>query len=235
MHDAVRAVTEFHHLIGQEVGDVAAPCVTRDSELRARLLDEEVGELRLALEGVSKDGSRLSQRQQVAAVADALADISYVIAGSAVAWGIPLGAVFDEVHRSNMTKTRGDASTGGKAIKGDGYRPPDIERVLGEVVREYRQCWPWPPVFLERHTGEVHERPVGFFETVATVMPVNEEPDRRASKTLRQRSIRHALDTRAIEEVQTNETADARVSIARHRDGSFTVLESESKSYRRDR
>jgi predicted HAD superfamily Cof-like phosphohydrolase len=63
-------------------------------------------------------------------LADALGDIVYVVYGTALANGIDLGAVLAEIHRSNMTKSA-PAEPGGKAIKGPGYQPPDIERVLG--------------------------------------------------------------------------------------------------------
>lgn len=62
-------------------------------------------------------------------VADALADCIYVLAGTALAHGIPIDAVLAEVHRSNMTKTAGTRQDG-KLMKGPGYEPPDIAGVL---------------------------------------------------------------------------------------------------------
>ena len=38
------------------------------------------------------------------AAADSLADRFYVLLGDAVATGLPLGRLFEAVHRSNMTK-----------------------------------------------------------------------------------------------------------------------------------
>lgn len=61
---------------------------------RAALLVEEVGELLVAL-----------ARCDVIDLADAMADTLYVLLGAAIAYSIPLGECFDEVHRSNMTKT----------------------------------------------------------------------------------------------------------------------------------
>lgn len=84
---------------------------------RVRLIAEEFYELVHAME----EGNLIE-------VADALADLQYVISGCAVAYGIPLEAVFQEVHRSNMTKTPlGKNSKGGK---GEGYQPPDIKKCL---------------------------------------------------------------------------------------------------------
>jgi predicted HAD superfamily Cof-like phosphohydrolase len=64
------------------------------------------------------------------AAADALGDRFYVLLGDAVASGMPLGPIFNEVHRSNMTKT--SRLSDGKGRKGNAYVPPDIERVLDD-------------------------------------------------------------------------------------------------------
>jgi phosphoribosyl-ATP pyrophosphohydrolase len=61
--------------------------------MRARLLLEELGELLVAAGHHDEVG-----------VADGLADLAYVTAGTAVEWGIPLGPVFEAVHTSNMSK-----------------------------------------------------------------------------------------------------------------------------------
>lgn len=78
--------------------------------------------------------------------ADALADLLYVIYGMALETGIPLDDVFDEVHRSNMSKldengrpiladgitpkSDGTIPPKGKILKGEGYFKPDIQGVL---------------------------------------------------------------------------------------------------------
>jgi Phosphoribosyl-ATP pyrophosphohydrolase len=87
--------------------------------LRSDLLLEEVREL---LDAVAEG--------DVVKIADALADISYVAAGTAVVYGIPFDAVFAEVHRSNMTKTNTPAEA--KLVKGPGYEPPEIARILAQ-------------------------------------------------------------------------------------------------------
>lgn len=87
-------------------------------ELRQALLDEEVDELREAVAAAD-----------VVKIADALADITYVVGGTAVTYGIPLDAVLAEVHKSNMTKT--NTPDEAKLVKGPGYEPPHIAEVLG--------------------------------------------------------------------------------------------------------
>lgn len=89
--------------------------------LRVNLHEEEFEELREAFEA-----------RDLVKTADAIADLIYVLAGTAATFGINLDAVFAEVHRSNMTKTI-DATfrEDGKLLKGPKYSPPDIRAALG--------------------------------------------------------------------------------------------------------
>lgn len=82
---------------------------------RARLMVEELREL---VEG-------LLARNDVAA-ADGAADLEYVVAGTAVAYGWPLERLVAEVHRSNMTKSVGQF----KPAKGPEWSPPDVQGIL---------------------------------------------------------------------------------------------------------
>lgn len=70
---------------------------------------------------------------------DALADITYVVNGAAVEWGLPLDAAVEEVHRSNMTKRAADGTVtvraDGKILKPDTYEPPDLVAVLDRARR----------------------------------------------------------------------------------------------------
>lgn len=96
-----------------------------DRLLRAHLLIEELGELCNALADEDHVG-----------VLDGLADIEYVTHGAALTFGLPLQAAFDEVHKSNMTKSVG--AGGDKDVrcrkKGDTYVPPNIKGILDGVV-----------------------------------------------------------------------------------------------------
>lgn len=115
-------VEEFHHKFGVPVCRRGAkPSPTR-ALLRARLIMEEAAEVVTAL-----------QTQDYVNLAKELADLLYVVYGTAAEAGIPLDKVFAEVHRSNMTKTPAK-DAGGKVQKGPGYVLPDIEGVLSEVV-----------------------------------------------------------------------------------------------------
>lgn len=118
-------VRAFHHAAGLSLPDdptldIGAEFVS--DEVRQKILDEEVQELRDAVAARDLTG-----------IADALADIAYVVAGTAVTYGIPFDVVLAEVHKSNMTKFTGwgpRLREDGKILKGPGYEPPRIAEIL---------------------------------------------------------------------------------------------------------
>ena len=61
--------------------------------------------------------------------ADAIGDRLYVLLGDAVATGLPVERVFEEVHCSNMTKFCSDNVTG-KGKKLQGYLRPNLEAIV---------------------------------------------------------------------------------------------------------
>lgn len=86
---------------------------------RVALMLEELGELIQALAESDREGAM-----------DGLADLAYVVTGTAVAYGVPLTEAFAEVHRSNMTKA---VRTPQDRLrdKGSEYRPPDWSKLKG--------------------------------------------------------------------------------------------------------
>lgn len=119
--DDVRA---FHEACDLPV--LVTPAIPSAERIRLRcdLLEEEVFEFFAA-----------TDNHDLPAIADALADLIYVIAGTAHEFGIPLEEVWDEVQRANMAKV--DPVTGkvrkredGKVLKPKGWTPPDIEAIL---------------------------------------------------------------------------------------------------------
>ena len=87
---------------------------------RIRLLNEELAELIKAF-----------HEDDIVEIADALADLAYVIYGTADICGIDLDPVIAEVHRSNMTKDPGYF----KPVKGKNYSPPNIREVLERQMK----------------------------------------------------------------------------------------------------
>lgn len=119
-------VVSFHSSMGEipvEQGDYSGLLNQALCDLRVRLIEEELDEL--------KDGLR---KRDPVEVADALADLAYVVLGSADRFGIPFNEVFAEVHRSNMSKVCEDGTvlrrSDGKIIKPDTYEPPCIEKII---------------------------------------------------------------------------------------------------------
>jgi predicted HAD superfamily Cof-like phosphohydrolase len=112
-------VKEFHRTFGvPELSSAGFPDNKRRA-LRLELIEEEFHEL---LDAEDEDN--------LVEVADALSDLSYVIAGMALEYGIDLDACVNEVHRSNMSKLGADGRPiyrdDGKVIKGPNYSPPDL-------------------------------------------------------------------------------------------------------------
>jgi NTP pyrophosphatase (non-canonical NTP hydrolase) len=121
MSDPFKMVRAFHIMTGQT--DSPTPDIGQHRDLRISLIAEEFKELRETLDA-----------NDVIGVSDALADLLYVVIGSALQWGIPIERVFEEVHRSNMTKTGGAKRADGKILKGSNYSPPDLSFVVAEHV-----------------------------------------------------------------------------------------------------
>jgi predicted HAD superfamily Cof-like phosphohydrolase len=72
--------------------------------------------------------------QRYEALAKELADLLYVVYGTADLLEIPLEAVFAEVHRSNMSKVGPDGQVirreDGKILKPDTYREADVHGAI---------------------------------------------------------------------------------------------------------
>ncbi|MFM8540021.1 MAG: MazG nucleotide pyrophosphohydrolase domain-containing protein, partial [Nitrospira sp.] len=94
--------------------------------LRVRLIQEEFDELREAL-----------AQADPAAVAKELADLLYVVYGTAVSCGIDMQPVFREVHRSNMSKVGGHKRADGKWVKPPTYSPACVEPILAEQTAKF--------------------------------------------------------------------------------------------------
>lgn len=76
-------------------------------------------------------------------IADGLADVLVVVIGTAAAYGINVQEVFNEVHRSNMTKAVWDEDTqtftvikdeGGKVIKPETFSPANLEPIVRRQI-----------------------------------------------------------------------------------------------------
>lgn len=141
-------VRDFHVAFGRpvrETPDVGAP---EERVLRVRLMLEEVLEFAKAagVHVVDSAGRRVRglehlaigasefQEPDLVQMAHELADIQYVVAGTAVQLGIPLDACVEEVHAVNMRKLGPDGKpildSNGKVLKPPEWVPADVGRVL---------------------------------------------------------------------------------------------------------
>jgi len=119
MSDEQRMVTEFHRAFDVVIGPSPAVPDAATCTLRVNLMQEEFDELREAL-----------AQRDIEAVAKELADVLYVVYGTAVSCGIDMAHVFREVHRSNMSKVGGHKRADGKWIKPPDYSPARLQPVL---------------------------------------------------------------------------------------------------------
>lgn len=127
MREAFAAIDEFHAAFDPDNRpDTARLLPQATQDLRFALIVEEFHEYREATEA----GDLVS-------IADALADLAYVVIGSAVAHGlVRFGDIFAEVHRSNMSKLGADGKpvlrADGKVLKGPNFSPPDLKPLVIE-------------------------------------------------------------------------------------------------------
>lgn len=133
-------VREFHVALDLPVR--TTPTVPSDDEvrLRARLIAEEAFEVLgamfpdidwvawfVAVRSVIA-GARVAV--DLPALAHELADLHYVVSGTAVQLGIDEAAVFRAVHEANVKKAGGGMDERGKALRPTGWSPANIAEVL---------------------------------------------------------------------------------------------------------
>lgn len=114
-------VREFHAAYGVDAPDAPTELRYKRQMLRFALIEEELREYREAI----------GRPDNLEHAAKELADLLYVVLGTAVEHGLTrFDDIFDEVHRSNMSKLGGDGKPlyreDGKVLKGPNYRPADI-------------------------------------------------------------------------------------------------------------
>src|SRR5438128_5373002 len=102
-------VAEFHRAFDQPAPE--RPPLTPDLDLvrfRMRLIDEEHREVKEELAQIAlgcKGGYTPDQFTELyRRLLKELADLRYVVEGTAVALGLPIEDAYAEVHRSNMSK-----------------------------------------------------------------------------------------------------------------------------------
>jgi predicted HAD superfamily Cof-like phosphohydrolase len=123
--EKINKVKEFHETFGLEFHETPNSNVSdRIVDLRHRLMQEENDEYLEAC----KEGN-------LTLIADALGDKMYILFGTIIAHGLQhkIEEVFDEIHRSNMSKLDDNGKPiyreDGKIMKSENYLP-DIQSIL---------------------------------------------------------------------------------------------------------
>ena len=112
-------VQEFHKQFNIHVAPRPSLPDEPTQTLRNRLIQEEFEEFQEAMQG-----------NDLSAMAKELADLLYVVYGTAVSLGIDMEPVFKEVHRSNMSKVGGYKREDGKWVKPPTYSPASLKAIL---------------------------------------------------------------------------------------------------------
>jgi len=122
--DTLSLVREWHEKFAVPVVDAPGIPVDR-AQMRLAILEEEVAELRAAVEA-----------GDLVEVLDALCDIQYVLDGTFLEFGMHglKAPGMAEVHASNMSKLGADGRPvlreDGKVLKGPAFFRPDLAAVL---------------------------------------------------------------------------------------------------------
>ncbi len=124
MYEAQKMVREFHKQFDIHVAESPSVPDPKTMVLRERLIQEEFDELKEAMKAGNLPG-----------IAKELADLLYVVYGTAVSYGIDIAPVFREVQRSNMSKVGGYKREDGKWVKPPTYSPARIQPILEKQQR----------------------------------------------------------------------------------------------------
>lgn len=130
MERQILQVLEFQNAFKVKMPNQPKMLSKQRSRLRQALLEEEVKELREA--------------KNILDVADAICDILYITYGTAHEYGMAdrLVMLFDEVHRSNMSKMGPDGNPifreDGKVLKPETYSEPKLRPILERDFNVYK-------------------------------------------------------------------------------------------------
>ncbi len=120
-------VKEFHKKFGIPIPNNPTIVSNDVIDNRWRKTCEEIDELEEEFFQF-RNGTEEGKKQALVRLAHETADVLYMILGNAVSFGIDIEKVFNEVHKSNMTKTM---NLDGYIVKtGLDYKPADIEKVI---------------------------------------------------------------------------------------------------------
>jgi NTP pyrophosphatase (non-canonical NTP hydrolase) len=107
----------------------------KEREMACALIEEEAAEFRRAVE-----------TSDLVEIADAVADLIWVVLEAGLTFGIPIEEVFAEVRRSNLTKIESGepvVNAAGKIVAGPGFSAPDLLPILAAHARSPEDSATW--------------------------------------------------------------------------------------------
>lgn len=126
MKKSINNVKKFHDAFGLDVSEhKIANLGMAKNLLRYKLMREE-----------NEEYLEAANNNDMTEVADALGDMLYILCGTIISHGMQhkIEEVFDEIHRSNMSKLGSDGQPiyreDGKVLKGPKYFKPDLDKIL---------------------------------------------------------------------------------------------------------
>lgn len=124
------ALLEFLSASEQPISKDFGSVSTREFEHWERLISEEYRELIDAMQARDEVG-----------IADGISDLLYVVFGFSAVLSMPTLELFDEVHRSNMTKLSEGVQKrkDGKIVKPVGYEKPNLAPILARNSSKIRE------------------------------------------------------------------------------------------------
>jgi predicted HAD superfamily Cof-like phosphohydrolase len=125
MKQQIQQLIEWHNATGVTTPTKPTDLIATRHLLRYDLMAEENDEYLQAWEMVD--------------IADALGDMLYILVGTIVEHGLQdkIEAIFDEIHRSNMTKVvdgKVKRRADGKILKPEGYEKPNLKPILEDAI-----------------------------------------------------------------------------------------------------
>ncbi len=126
MNKEQRMVKDWHRKFGVLINE------------KPKMIDRETRHLRLSLiREEFQEFEEACSAGDIVKVADALGDLLYVVYGSAVSFGIDLEPVFEEIHRSNMSKGDPEVikAANGKVLRNKNYSPPNLVPLISKQIR----------------------------------------------------------------------------------------------------
>lgn len=123
MRKLMEDLREFEFETGGHIGERPQLPPEDVQRLRRKLIEEESLEVFEAMNA-----------EDLVGIADGLVDLIYVAVGTAVAYGIDLAPIWEEVHHSNLQKTNGPSRADGKVLKPDNWIPPNVAGLIEHQI-----------------------------------------------------------------------------------------------------